>query len=222
MTHSYRRRQLVFVFVLLLALAIPISQTDVGQPTKDVHRQASSVQIARQQLEQLEIKGRAPKTGYSRDQFGGDWQTTGGCDTRNRILLRDLKNPQVNSDCEVLSGILQDPYTGKTINFQRGSGTSAAVQIDHIVAVSDAWQKGAQQLNYVQREAFYNDPLNLLAVDGLANERKSDGDAATWLPPNKSFRCQYVSRQIAVKAKYHLWVTEGEKQVIASILARCQ
>ena len=222
MTHSYRRRQLVFVFVLLLALAIPISQTDVGQPTKDVHRQASSVQIARQQLEQLEIKGRAPKTGYSRDQFGGDWQTTGGCDTRNRILLRDLKNPQVNSDCEVLSGILQDPYTGKTINFQRGSGTSAAVQIDHIVAVSDAWQKGAQQLNYVQREAFYNDPLNLLAVDGLANEQKSDGDAATWLPPNKSFRCQYVSRQIVVKAKYHLWVTEGEKQVIASILARCQ
>lgn len=147
---------------------------------------------------------------------------TGGCDTRNRILLRDLKNPQVNSDCEVLSGILQDPYAGKIINFQRGSDTSVAVQIDHIVAVSDAWQKGAQQLNYVQRKAFYNDPLNLLAVDGLANEQKSDGDAATWLPPNKSFRCQYISRQIAVKAKYHLWVTEGEKQVIASILARCQ
>ncbi len=72
-----------------------------------------------------------------------------------------------------------------------------------------------------KREVFANDPLELLAVDGPANEAKSDGDAATWLPVNKPFRCQYVARQVAVKAKYELWVTPGERDAIATVLSRC-
>jgi len=179
---------------------------------------AGSSQMA---LEDLTIKGRAPKTGYSRDQFGKDWSKTNGCDTRNIILNRDLFNVKVNDKCEVVSGILNDPYTGKTIQFTRGSDSSSAIQIDHVVALSDAWQKGAQQFTSAMRIALANDPLELLAVDGPANIQKSDGDAATWLPSNKPFRCQYVARQIAVKQKYKLWVTQAEHDAITVVLSKC-
>jgi hypothetical protein len=172
-------------------------------------------------LEELEVKGRAPKTGYARSEFGDGWGMMLGCDTRNEILRRDLLNTVVNSECQVVRGILNDPYTGKTIDFERGSSTSQAVQIDHVVALSDAWQKGAQQLTSAERVSLANDPLELLAVDGVANQQKGDGDAATWLPANKAFRCQYVARQIAVKKKYHLWVTTAEKDAMARILRNC-
>src|SRR5699024_3425620 len=135
----------------------------------------------------LEVKGRAPKTGYSRDQFGNGWLDPdgNGCDTRNDILNRDLESVVHDSDgCKVLTGVLQDPFTDQEIHFTRGAETSTAVQIDHVVALSDAWQKGAQQLSEEERARFANDPLNLLAVDGPANAQKSDADAATWLPPN--------------------------------------
>ena len=95
------------------------------------------------------------------------------------------------------------------------------MQIDHVVALSDAWQKGAQQLTEAQRLSFANDPLNLLAVDGPANQQKSDGDAATWLPPNKSYRCDYVARQISVKSSYGLWVTRAEHDAMARVLGDC-
>lgn len=169
----------------------------------------------------LQVKGRAPKTGYSREQFGGDWANKAGCDTRNIILHRDLEADVVGDGCKVLRGTLSDPYTGKTIQFTRGTTTSDDVQIDHVVAVSNAWQTGAQQLNHKQRVAFYNDPLNLLAVDGAANQQKGDGDAATWLPKNKSFRCYYVARQIAVKKKHDLWVAPAEKAAMERALSKC-
>lgn len=121
----------------------------------------------------------------------------------------------------MISGILNDPYTGKIIQFKRGGGTSGSVQIDHVVALSDAWQKGAQQLSKDDRVKIANDPLELLAVDGPANMQKSDGDAATWLPSNKPFRCQYVARQIAIKLKYNLWVTKAEYEAMDKILHRC-
>lgn len=119
------------------------------------------------------------------------------------------------------TGVLNDPYTGKTINFVRGVSTSLAVQIDHVVALSDAWQKGAQQLPFATRVSFANDPLNLLAVDGPTNGQKSDSDAASWLPPRKAYRCAYVSRQVAVKRKYHLWVTQAERNAILVVLRAC-
>ena len=173
-------------------------------------------------LNQLAVKGRAPKTGYARNLFSDGWGESAGCDTRNRILQRDLMQINLDSDgCTVVSGVLHDPYTGKTINFVRGVGTSLAVQIDHVVPVSDAWQKGAQKLSAASRYNFYNDPLNLIAIDGPTNGSKSDSDAASWLPPNKSYRCAYVARQVAVKRKYGLWVTAAEKQAIANVLAVC-
>lgn len=172
-------------------------------------------------LEKLAVKGRAPKTGYSRKQFGDGWGTVNGCSVREVILARDLEGEVVDEKCRVQSGVLHDPYTGQTIQFQRGPETSARVQIDHVVALSDAWQKGAQGLSTERRIAFANDPLNLLASDGPANQAKGDADAATWLPPHKPFRCQYVARQIAIKKKYDLWVTDGEKRAMQEVLAGC-
>ncbi|MEO5319129.1 DUF1524 domain-containing protein [Arthrobacter sp. CC3] len=176
-------------------------------------------------LATLPIKGRAPKTGYDRALFGQAWADVdrNGCDTRNDILKRDLTGITYTNSvpCKVQSGTLADPYTGTSIKFLRGSATSSAVQIDHVVALSDAWQKGAQQLTTEQRTAFANDPLNLQATDGPTNIKKGDGDAATWLPPNKAFRCEYVARQISVKATYSLWVTQAEHDAMARILADC-
>jgi hypothetical protein len=177
-------------------------------------------------LETLPVKGRAPKTGYSRDQFGQTWADVNrnGCDTRNDILKRDLISitykPKTR-DCVVLTGVLEDKYSGETINFVRGNISSMDVQIDHVVALSNAWQTGAFKLTKIERTALANDPLNLFAVKGRLNSQKSDGDAATWLPPLKSFRCAYVAQQIAVKAKYSLWVTAPEKSAMVGILAKC-
>ena len=172
-------------------------------------------------LAHLEVKGRAPKTGYDREQFGGEWASVDGCDTRSRILARDMRETAYRAagGCDVASGVLEDPYTGRAISFRAGGGSE--VDIDHVVALSDAWQKGAQQWSYQRRVEFANDPLNLLAVDASANRQKGDGDAATWLPPNKRFRCAYVARQIAVKRRYRAWVTVAERDAMARVLARC-
>jgi len=174
----------------------------------------------------LAVKGRAPKTGYARSEFGQRWADVdrNGCDTRNDILKRDLTEivfKEKTRNCVVLSGILQDRYSGETINFVRGNITSMEVQIDHVVALSNSWQTGAFNLTLAQRTALANDPMNLFAVKGRLNAQKRDGDAATWLPPLKKFRCAYVAQQIAVKAKYSLWVTAPEKDAMSRILNTC-
>lgn len=183
------------------------------------------------QLSTLPIKGRAPKTGYDRGLFGQAWSDDvsvagghNGCDTRNDILARDLVDivyKEGTRDCVVLSGTLHDTYTGTTIAFTRGQDTSTAVQIDHVVALSDAWQKGAQQLDAQARADFSNDPRNLQAVDGPTNQQKGDGDAATWLPPDRPYRCTYVARQVQVKAAYNLWVTQAEHDAMVRVLTSC-
>ncbi|SDO57894.1 Protein of unknown function [Pedococcus dokdonensis] len=177
-------------------------------------------------LATLTIKGRAPRTGYDRALFGQAWADVdrNGCDTRNDVLRRDLTHLTLKADthgCLVLTGTLADPYTGRRIDFVRGRGTSNAVQVDHVVALSDAWQKGAQRWSTTTRTAFANDPLNLLAVDGPTNQRKGDGDAATWLPPRKAGRCAYVARQIAVKHRYTVSVTAAERDAMLRVLTTC-
>ena len=177
-------------------------------------------------LETLPVKGRAPKTGYTRAQFGPAWADVdrNGCDTRNDILKRDLSAITFRAktrNCVVESGTLVDRYSGETINFVKGNLSSMDVQIDHVVALSNAWQTGAFKLSAIERRALANDPLNLFAVKGRLNSQKGDGDAATWLPPLKSFRCTYIAQQIAVKAKYSLWVTTPEKAAMTSILSAC-
>ena len=223
---NVRIRRLFAVVLLCIGVGTAIYQAYQGQAAT---RGSDTVQtvptsdepIALQVLDTIPVKGRAPKTGYTRAQFGDGWSSVAGCDTRNIILHRDLTNVVVNGDCKIMSGSLDDPYTGKIIAFQRGEQTSDDVQIDHVVALSNAWRTGAQQLTLTERVAFANDPLELVAVDGAANQAKGDGDAATWLPPYKPFRCQYVARQIAVKSKYKLWVTQAESDAMRRVLSSC-
>ena len=188
--------------------------------------QADSIASGLSIIEAQVTKGRAAKTGYTRAQFGQTWADVdrNGCDTRNDILKRDLTGQvykEKTRECVVLSGTLIDPFSGETINFVRGNVSSMEVQIDHVVALSNAWQTGAVKLSIKDRTAFANDPMNLLAVKGRLNSQKSDGDAATWLPPLKSYRCDYVARQIAVKIKYKLWFTAPEKEAMVRILRSC-
>ncbi|MFF0773196.1 HNH endonuclease family protein [Nonomuraea wenchangensis] len=202
------------------------AQLSTGNSDKGSKSDSASVSDARKKLAKLQVKGRAPRTGFDRDKFGPSWADVdrNGCDTRNDILKRDLEDETFKSgthDCIVLTGTLKDPYSGKTIKFKRGQDTSTAVQIDHLIPLSDAWQKGAQQWSATKRKEFANDPLNLQATDGPLNGQKSDSDAATWLPPLKSYRCTYIARQIDVKAKYDVWVTAAEKSAMEGILDDC-
>lgn len=177
--------------------------------------------LATEILDKLEVKGRAPKMNYSREQFYDGWPTVDGCSLRQRIIKRELGDTVVLDGCNVVSGEFDEPYTGEHIVFTDKKQIADKIQIDHVVALSDAWQKGAQYKTYEVRNQIATDPLNLLAVDGPANEQKSDGDAATWLPSNKKFRCEYVARQISVKYKYGLWVTEAEKEAMGRVLENC-
>ena len=172
-------------------------------------------------LEKLEVKGRAPKTGYSREKFYDGWPTVNGCSLRQRIIKREFGDTAILDGCNVVEGEFVEPYTGQQLVFKTRNEISDGIQIDHVVALSDAWQKGAQYFDEDKRYEIATDPLNLLAVDAAANEKKSDGDAATWLPSNKKFRCQYVARQVSVKYKYSMWVTEAEKNAISNVLSNC-
>jgi hypothetical protein len=209
-----------------IRIALLIGALALGMTPVAGARATDTPGIATAVLETLPVKGRAPKTGYTRAQFGSAWADVdrNGCDTRNDILRRDLieivYKPSTRN-CVVASGTLVDRYSGETITFVRGMVTSMEVQIDHVVALSNAWQTGAFKLSAEKRKALANDPLNLFAVKGRLNSQKGDGDAATWLPPRKSFRCTYVAQQIAVKAKYSLWVVAPEKAAMVAILATC-
>ncbi|WP_435880092.1 HNH endonuclease family protein [Streptomyces atroolivaceus] len=213
--------------LLTLALTGSLALTgcdDLGDPPGPPASRTSPASggAALQAVEKLTVKGRAPRTGYDRDEFGSAWADTdrNGCGTRDDVLADQLADIARDSDgCKVLSGVLDpDPYTGTRITFERGR---SKVDIDHLVALSDAWQKGAQQWSDGKRRAFANDPLNLVAADSSTNRRKGDGDTATWLPPNKAYRCTYVAGQVSVKSKYGLWVTSAEREAMRKVLSAC-
>lgn len=222
----FRRGSTVISICGLVFASIGLVLTDAHAQPANPSTTPVAGQNAHTALATLPIKGRAPKTNYARSEFGSTWADVdhNGCDTRNDILDRDL-GEQVFKDgtkrCVLASGTLLDPYTATRIDFIRGVGTSTAVQIDHVVALSDAWQKGAQQLTAEERRNFANDPYNLLAVEGSANAQKGDGDIATWQPKNRHFLCEYAARQVGVKAKYNLWITQAEHDRFEEIFNTC-
>jgi hypothetical protein len=185
--------------------------------------------LARQQLKALQVRGWDRTSDFQRYQFGPAWSDDvnvefghNGCNTRDDILRRDLKNLVVRPfTCFAQSGTLIDPYTGTTIDFVRGPQTSNSVEIDHVVALADAWYKGARAWDPQRRLDFANDPRNLLAVSPQANFDKAFRDAAGWLPPNAAFRCDFVARQVDVKTAYGLWTSAKEKRALADVLERC-
>lgn len=209
----------------------PAVTVAAGEGDREGTRSSDATGSAADLLAALQVKGRAPKTGYDRDQFGSAWTDDvavqggrNGCDTRNDVLRRDLEDLQVQSGtngCVAQTGSLTDPFTGAVMPFVRGEDSGSQIHIDHIVSLSNAWETGAQQLDAGKRKNLANDPLNLWAVNGTANQQKGDGDAATWLPPNKSVRCELIAHQIAVKAKYELWVTQPEAEAMNRVLSAC-
>src|SRR3990167_2277956 len=180
MPNAYRRRRFAVAIFVTIFIMITSIYSQIVEERQIAKQNEASEKVAQsgsspalETLVTLEVKGRSPKTGYTREMFGNGWRKSGECDTRNDILARDMQS-EVIENCKVYSGILDDPYTGKKIYFTRGPDTSDDVQIDHVVALSDAWQKGAQLLDSATREELANDPLELLAVDGEANQQKSD------------------------------------------------
>lgn len=228
---NYRTRRIITALLLLSSLGGYILLNTFSTPEEPVPEPVEplgvstevdpNTTLATEILERLEVKGRAPKTGYSRKEFYSSWPNVDGCSLRQIIIKREVGEGAVMDGCDVVGGTFIESYTGKQLSFSQKSDFSKNIQIDHIVALSDAWQKGAQYKSEDDRYKIATDPLNLIAADSSANQQKSDGDAATWLPPNKAFRCQYVARQVSVKYKYGLWVSQAEHDAIADVLSKC-
>lgn len=223
---------LIFAWVILSGSGVKILDRLRGNDSESLWSSDHSQQLSKdaphtqflEAIKELPVKAAITQR-YHRQAFGKAWadENHNGCDTRNDILHRDLKDVETKPGthhCVVLSGTILDPYTGRFIYFKRGP-FSAKIQIDHVVALGNAWRSGAAQWNEKQRQEFANDPLNLLAVEGKANEDKSASSAAQWLPPNKGFRCAYVARQVAVKRKWHLWVSSQEKKAMLNVALSC-
>ena len=221
-SQTRKTMQLVLIAVAALVLAgnfVVKSLGDDVAPAEGAEGSALAV------LDTLTVRDSATDDGYDREgDFGSAWQDAddNGCDTRNDMLQRDLEGIELTAGdtCEVASGTLDDPYTGETIDFERGE-RSGEVQIDHVVALMNAWTTGAAEWERDKRVQIANDPLNLVASDGPANMGKGARDASEWLPENQAYRCEYVARQIAVKAKYELWVTPTERDSMEDVLTSC-
>lgn len=189
--------------------------------------QASLAETALEVLDGIPVADRTEWDGYfdRAGSFGEGWADLDGdgCNTRQETLADDLDEVRFHRDgCRVDRGVLDDPYSGERVEFTRGQGTSELVQIDHVVALYNAWRTGAQELGFDERVELANDPLNLQATVGWVNDDKGSQDASQWLPPNEAYHCTYVARQIAVKASYGLWVTPAEDDAMREVLATCQ
>lgn len=227
---------LIFLAILLIAVVFwwgkngwdwDATLDSLGSPNTPVstgfaHSGVHTYSTASDVLATLPVQESGESTGYSRELYGTPWTDIdrNGCDQRNDILTRDLQKLERAENCKVLAGEFVDPYTALTVQFTRGEQTSQKVPIDHVVALSNAWRTGATLLNETQRASLANDPLNLQATTGTANTEKSDADAAHWLP-QRGYRCEYVARQVSVKAAYHLWVTPEEKRAMERVLSDC-
>lgn len=230
---SKRNNYIIVIIISILLLAAiaaivyyyrqPIfASLGLGQPPATNRIDANNENLAINALGKLSIKPTLSNDDYERKLFGSGWADWRGCNTRQKILNRDMKNIKLDKNgCAIISGTLVDPYTGKEINLNSKSAVSKKVQIDHVVALSNAWQTGAKQWDTAKRKQLANDDLELIAVSSSANQAKSDGDASQWLPDNRRFRCQYVARQIAVKIKYKLWITNDEHNAMSKVLATC-
>ncbi|WKX16150.1 HNH endonuclease family protein [Streptomyces sp. NL15-2K] len=205
----------------------PLKNPDGTKPGLAPLTSEADEAAARKLIESLRTKGRGPKTGYDRDEFGYAWMDTAdgvplarnGCDTRNDLLKRDGQSLRFRSgsDCVVIAMTLDDPYTGTAIEWRKQKASE--VQIDHVVPLSYSWQMGASRWSEDKREQLANDPLNLIPAEGRANSAKGDSGPAAWLPPNKRIRCAYAVRFTQVALKYELSVTAPDRQMM---LRQCQ
>jgi hypothetical protein len=206
----------VLAGLVLLGVAVPAAG-EVSDPVVTVVSRPAAVAA----LESLGVRDDGGAAGYDRAAFGPAWTDTdrNGCDTRNDVLARDLQDVVVRpgtNGCVVASGVLVDAWSGQTVPFERGRST---IEVDHLVALADAWRSGASAWPYARLLAFANDPLELLAVPRAQNQAKSDADASAWLPEQGV--CAFAARQVAVKQKYGLSVTAAERDALGGALASC-
>lgn len=178
------------------------------------------------------VPARTHRFDYRRSLFGDAWDDDNdapggrnGCDTRDDILNRDLVDIThvATKRCAeaVATGTLHDPYTNATVAFTRGAKIGEAVQIDHIVPLSYAWDMGASGWTFRQRLRFANDPANLLAVAGQTNQDKGDAGPGQWMPPNKAFDCQYAMAYLAVVRGYGLRLDQASADALRAAAATC-
>jgi hypothetical protein len=184
---------------------------------------AAEVAGARSMLAKVRVGGRGAKTGYRRTQdFGEAWVDVdaNGCRTRDDILSRDLQVTARRDACVVTTGVLRDPYTGRRIDFSKARADE--VQVDHVFPLGLAWQLGAPQWSQGERVAFANDPEELLAVEGQANQDKGDSGPDSWLPPDHAYRCTYVIRFTRIAYTYDLRLTPAMRGAIERQLDACR
>lgn len=226
LTKSVRRRLVSLFRSVIIVIGLSILgawayQLHISSVDKVTIEQAQP-NTALAELSKLPVKERETGDDYERSLFSSSWASWRDCNVRQKILNRDIQNAKLGANgCTVISGTLNDPYSGQTIELTTKSAVSSKVQIDHVVALSNAWQTGARYLTADERKQLANDDLELIAVSSSANQDKSDGDASEWLPDNQAFRCPYIARQIAVKLKYRLWVTPAEKSAMINVLQDC-
>ncbi|AGB22621.1 protein of unknown function (DUF1994) [Mycobacterium sp. JS623] len=230
-----RNRLLWLVLSVVLAVVVAIQVTATSDDRTQFVAQADIPTVAPgvDVLADIpEIPVRIRSYDYHRDAFGDTWTDDNpapgghnGCDTRNDILDRDLVDKTYVSikRCPkaVATGTLHDPYTNATVPFTRGAQVGAAVQIDHIVPLALAWDLGARNWPDDMRVRFANDPANLLAVEGQANQDKGDKEPAVWMPANTAFRCQYAMQFIAVLRGYGLPVDAPSATALRDAAATC-
>lgn len=221
----------VLIFLALLMASLMSTCSGAGAMIQRINKSHSSRNVdtsavaegTLSDLNNLTVNDNpTPSEKYNRvEQFGPAWKDVdhNGCDTRNDILARDLTVQEMRNSCVITAGQLADPYSGDQIDFRKKDASK--VQIDHVVALENAWQSGAYKLTQEDREALANDPDNLLAVNGHDNMAKGSKSADQWMPPNTAYACTYASKQVQIKNRYALTVTSSEKQALADALATC-
>ena len=179
---------------------------------------------------QADVDGYSPDSSFDYPADVDDATYGSKADMWDVIYMRDFDPTTiVMDDGDVISGVLRnDPYSGTDVTYEKGG--QSEIDIEHVVARSEAWDSGAYAWDQDKRDAFANDPLELMAVSSGGNRAHGEKDAAEWLPSvgvkstgvkNPSYDCNYVARQIAVKAKYELTVDEAERQAMTNVLATC-
>jgi hypothetical protein len=155
------------------------------------------------------------RSGYDREKFRHWVDADGDCrDTRDEVLAAESLVSV--SGCDIQTGKWRSSYDGATTR------DSTAFDIDHMVALAEAWDSGAKRWNADTRERFANDlrdPRTLVAVSASANRSKSDQDPADWLPVLG--KCRYLRQWVAVKTRWHLTVNPAERRALRSQAADC-
>jgi hypothetical protein len=230
-----RKRLAMLAVAVTLAIVVAVQTVASAQRAASLTAQAHAPAVATgvdvlAEIAQIPLRIRG--SDYRREAFGDSWTDDNpapgghnGCDTRNDILDRDLVDKTYVSIARcpdaIGTGTLHDPYTSATVMFVRGNRTGASVQIDHIVPLALAWDLGARNWRDDVRLRFANDPANLIAVEGKANQDKGDSEPALWMPPNAAFRCQYAVQFSAVLRGYGLAVDAPSAAVLREAAGTC-